>query len=362
MEHRYKTGFHLCSDSDLWVCVSGDCGNLTSLVVQTVDQETSGDFIWCQREGVMTRNLSKELHYFDLSLDNILWIGNDNGIAGWRLLTHVDLGIRSDTGKANRSPQTTVVPLMRVPVNCQRDFKLLTFDPDGDTVKCKYAVPPKECKTSSNVTSSNVPLDFTILTASCTLSFSSQSNKTGTYAVQMMMEDFPAQSISLSYTDGSQSSRTPGDTLSKLPVHFAIRVDPAVPSCTGGEYLPLFLSPTPAQGAVLYTSTDQLLEITVMAQATQSIVSELLVSGPQRITESTTSPGVYLLKWKPTNEEEGGFYPVCFIAVGVNGSSRYQSELHCVVVGVGNASSEYDTKRVNTQHYTITLNKVASPV
>ncbi|KAL0994867.1 hypothetical protein UPYG_G00128500 [Umbra pygmaea] len=337
VEHRYKTSLHSCSDLGYygWSCYLGDCGTQTNLLVQTVDQETSGNYIWCQREGVMNRSVSSNTKTFDLYFEGGNWMYNDNSIGFWRLLTHVDLGIRSDKGKVNRSPQTTVIPVMRVPVNCPKDFKLLSFDPDGDEVNCRYAVPSDECYTPSSITSSNVPLDFTIQTASCTLSFSSQSNKMGMYAVQMMMEDFPAQSISLSYTDGSQSSRTPGDTLSKLPVQFAIIVDLAVPSCTDGEYLPLFLSPTPAQGAVLYTSTDQPLEITVKAQATQSMVSELLVSGPQRITESTTGPGVYRLKWTPNNDEEGGFYPVCFIAVGVNGSFTYHSELRCVIVKAG---------------------------
>ncbi|CAB1333301.1 unnamed protein product [Coregonus sp. 'balchen'] len=179
---RYKTGFHSCTFSDTWVCVSGDCGTRTSLAVQTVDQETSG--AWCQTEGLMTRHVSNNTHTFDL---------------------------RSDTGKANRSPQTTVIPLMRVPVNCHRDFNLLSFDPDGDTVRCRDAVPTDEC-----VTSSNLPgVDFTLRGV----------------------------------------------------------IDPVVPSCTEGVYIPMFLSPTPAQGALLYASADHPLEITVRAQATNSVSS-----------------------------------------------------------------------------------------
>ncbi|XP_012990122.2 uncharacterized protein LOC105029980 [Esox lucius] len=345
VELRYKTGFHSCPDSDpfTWTCASGDCGNQTSLVVQTVDEQTSGDYIWCQKEGVMTQSVSNKTNTFDLNYIGGNWIFNHNSVVGWRLLTHVDLGVRSDTGKANRSPQTTVIPLMRVPVNCQRDFQFLNFDPDGDEVRCRYAEAPEEC-----VTLSNLSLDFTLV--SCTLSFSSISNTTGTYVVQMVMEDFPIQSISLFYNDGTQSNRTSGDTLSKLPVHFAIRVDPAVPSCTEGDYLPMFLSPTPDQGAVLLASTDQPLEITVRAQATQSTATELLVSGPQRITKNAPSPGLYLLRWMPFEEDEGGSYPVCFIAQSVNGSSLYQSELRCVIISVGNQSAV-----TTTAHSTITL-------
>ncbi|KAK6317608.1 hypothetical protein J4Q44_G00130080, partial [Coregonus suidteri] len=67
-------------------------------------------------------------------------------------------------------------------------------------------------------------------------------------------------------------------------------------------------------------------------------VSELLLSGPSSITE-TTVPGESLLRWTPTEDEEGGYYPVCFIAQGVNDSSKYHSELRCVIVSVGNTSA-----------------------
>ncbi|XP_029555291.1 mucin-5AC isoform X2 [Salmo trutta] len=355
---RYKTAIHLSINfpgcfSGTWWCVSGDCGNETSLVVNTVDMGISED--WCQVEGVMTRHVSSNTQTFDLQLDSCCWIDNDNSVFSWRLLTHVDLGVRSDTGTVNRSPQTTVIPLMRVPANCQRDFNLLLFDPDGDQVRCRYAVPTDECYTSSDL-----PNDFT-LRENCTLSFWGNSNTTGTYAVQMVMEDFPTQSISLSYTDGYQSNRTSNDTLCKLPVQFAVRVDPPVTSCMEGLYLPMFLSPTPAQGALLNASADQPLEITVRAQATNSTVSELLVSGPSGITENTIVSGEYLLRWTPTEDEEGGYYPVCFIAQGVNDSSKYHSELRCVIVRVGNTSAIITTEPTTSPPLTINLTTAEEP-
>ncbi|XP_045573404.1 putative GPI-anchored protein pfl2 isoform X2 [Salmo salar] len=244
---------------------------------------------------------------------------------------------------------------MRVPANCQRDFNLLLFDPDGDMVRCRYAVPTDECYTSSDL-----PNDFT-LRENCTLSFWGNSNTTGTYAVQLTMEDFPTQSISLSYTDGSQSNRTSNDTLCKLPVQFVVRVDPPVTSCMEGLYLPMFLSPTPAQGALLNASADQPLEITVRAQATNSTVAELLVSGPSGITKNTTDPGEYLLRWTPTEVEEGGYYPVCFIAQGVNNSSKYHSELRCVIVRVGNTSAIRTTEPITSPPLTINLTTTEEP-
>ncbi|XP_013985219.1 uncharacterized protein [Salmo salar] len=149
-----------------------------------------------------------------------------------------------------------------------------------------------------------------------------------------------------------QSNRTSGHTLSKLPVQFAMTVDPVVPSCTEGVYIPMFLSPTPAQGALLYAAADHPLEISVRTQATHSTASELLMSGPGNIRETTTSPGEYLLRWTPTDDEEGGYYPVCFIAQGVLGSSRYHSELRCVIVSVN--SSAITTTPITTTFPTTT--------
>lgn len=50
-----------------------------------------------------------------------------------------------------------------------------------------------------------------------------------------------------------------------------ILVDPAVPSCTEGLFLSLFLPPTPANGAQPYTPVGQTLEISIKAEATNSM-------------------------------------------------------------------------------------------
>lgn len=57
---------------------------------------------------------------------------------------------------------------------------------------------------------------------SCTLSFS-PNNTEGAYAVQLVMEDFPRQAITLTATSGTQVSLTTNNAISKLPVQFAVR-------------------------------------------------------------------------------------------------------------------------------------------
>lgn len=51
---HYKLSFRSCTDQDTWSCVSGDCGT-ESVELSIVDEE---DKEWCQREGVMSREVS----------------------------------------------------------------------------------------------------------------------------------------------------------------------------------------------------------------------------------------------------------------------------------------------------------------
>ncbi|KAG8006035.1 hypothetical protein GBF38_005155 [Nibea albiflora] len=106
----------------------------------------------------------------------------------------------------------------------------------------------------------------------CTLSFSpTNSSNEGPYAVQLVMEDFPRQQITLFQTNGSQVVKTVNDAIGKIPIQFVLRVDPVVPSCTEGLYLPKFLPPTPANRAQLYAPVSQTLEISINAEANNSM-------------------------------------------------------------------------------------------
>ncbi|XP_078109729.1 uncharacterized protein LOC144520016 isoform X2 [Sander vitreus] len=277
---RYKLNFHTCLGT-LWACSSGDCGSQISLVLNTVDQESSGE--WCQTEGIMTRQVPSN--------------------AQFQLL---------------------------VPSNCQRDFNLLAFDPDGDEVRCRYGYATQfECATCT-------PPSVLNLSSSCTLSFSpTLSSNEGAYVVQLVMEDFPRQTITLTQTNGAQTIITTNNSISKIPVQFALRVGPAVPSCTEGLYLPKFLPPTPANRAQLYTRVNQVLEINISVVANISTF-ELLFSGPYNVIQNTSVTGQYTLKWTPSENEDGESHPICFVVQAVYNSVKYHSELRCVIVIVGN--------------------------
>ncbi|XP_060922610.1 uncharacterized protein LOC132996283 [Limanda limanda] len=179
-----------------------------------------------------------------------------------------------------------------------------------------------------------------ILLQSCTLSFSaSTSSDEGPYAVQLVMEDFPRQTITLTQGGSFQTKITTNNAISKIPVQFVLQVDPAVPSCTEGLYLPAFLPPTPANRARLYTPVNQTLDISIKAAATFSTVSELLFSGPHNVNQTRSGPGQFTLSWTPSQSEEGESQPICFIVQALSNSTKYHSEQRCVIVSVGNDPS-----------------------
>ncbi|XP_054916798.1 uncharacterized protein LOC129379884 isoform X2 [Poeciliopsis prolifica] len=324
---RYKLSFVACTANDTWSC-TGNCGSETADVELNVVDESPGE--WCQREGVMTRLVAGTAP-FQLLLEGENWItGIINSIVSWRAVTDAELSFRSDSNQINTSPVTTILPALRIPSNCPRNISLLAFDPDGDEVKCRNGITAAaECNPCT-------PPSVLNLSSSCTLSFSpTNSSNEGPYAVQLVMEDFPRQNINLLQPDGSLVQKTTNEAISKIPVQFVLKVDPAVPSCSEGVYLPRFLSPTPAHGAQILTSVNQTLEISIRAEAAQSTISGLLFSGPHNVMKNSQALGNFTLTWTPSNVESGESHPICFVVQSSFASSVYQSDLRCVTVKVG---------------------------
>ncbi|XP_052008323.1 ZP domain-containing protein-like [Xyrauchen texanus] len=275
----------------------------------------------------------------------------------------------------------------------------MTFDPDGDQVRCRYGTPQNnECDTCSQ------PSGFQIDENACTLEYS-YAYSTGVYGFELVLEDFPRNHITLSYTDGTQSDRYPlgggsqhsvsgfnantqtttvsstttpwphqqlttlstwfwlqttattttypnqqfptnninqqsYDPLSMIPLQFSFIVDPPAPSCTEGLYIPHFMSPTPQNGEQIHAAPLRELEIIVQATAAYSTVSDVIISGPLNITKHLLSTGEYAIRWTPMTEDLGDHFPVCFIAESTSGYSIYQSEMRCVIVTVGKKTVE----------------------
>uniref|UniRef100_UPI003AAD1490 uncharacterized protein n=1 Tax=Centroberyx gerrardi TaxID=166262 RepID=UPI003AAD1490 len=207
VDFRNRGTFDGCQYSHRWYCYSGDCGYPVRVQTGRIDSSTNAPQTnrqWCESETVTTRHVPSDKP-FQMREASCCWIPTSNYIGSWKLLTQVDLGIRSDTGEPNRSPKVAILPFLRVPMNCPRSYNLMSFDPDDDQVRCRYGIAGgTECN------SCRQPAGFHLDQGSCTLYYSNYNPpNTGVYGFELVVEDFPRRPITLAYTDGSRSSRSP---------------------------------------------------------------------------------------------------------------------------------------------------------
>ncbi|XP_047436383.1 ZP domain-containing protein-like, partial [Mugil cephalus] len=130
--------------------------------------------------------------------------------------------------------------------------------------------------------------------------------------------------------------RTTIAPLSKIPLQFTVHVESHnAPSCLDGDYFPIFLSPTPANGVNLPAFVNHTLEITVRSTAQFTTIYDLIVTGPSSITKQKVSTGLYTIQWTPTEQDVNDHFPICFVSEARDRYQVYQSELRCVTADVG---------------------------
>ncbi|XP_054916799.1 mucin-5AC-like [Poeciliopsis prolifica] len=322
LTNNFKVSFSSCEEFNLWLCDR----NCSGFQIYPGD-EKGGE--WCQTAYIQDLPATF-LSTLDFPFSATNWTENRNGIELSKAMLVIEIRNRSDINKPNSSPQTAIIPLLRVPSNCQRNINLLVSDPDGDDIRCRYAA-GSECSVCTPPSVLNV-------SSSCSLSFSpTNSSAEGPYAVQMVVEDFTGQNITLTNGNNTQEVKPQNDAISKIPVQFVFKVDPAAPSCTEGEYLPRFLPPTPQHGAQFFIDVDQAVEISVRAEATQAETTELLFSGPFGLNKSSSGSGNFTLTWTPSASDAGQQQTLCFVVQANSSGSVYQSDLRCVFVTTGNS-------------------------
>lgn len=321
-----------CRHQLSWDCESGDCGLVTLSGVSETDEDKSDLSLWCQAEGHFVRSFSTDAA-FTLSDKGCCWILNLNAEMNWSLGTTVDMGTRSDTYNLNKSPIIATVPTIRIPQNCFTTLQLLSYDPDGDKVRCRFDT----CETPPCLQHPDFSLNETL----CTLQLENTTS-VGRHIFKMTVEDYPTQDVTLSYSNGSSSVRRPLDLsapnndvvpLSQIPLQFAVEIGSAVQTCVTGIMLPQFLSPTPVQGDVLFTSVGQPVYLTLRAQATDSPIFDFQLSGPSNMTKSSfqnDNDGIAQVQvtWTPQESDVYRHVPICFTAETRNS----QSEMRCIVV------------------------------
>ncbi|KAM9317903.1 uncharacterized protein KZ484_022334 [Pholidichthys leucotaenia] len=200
--------FDGCQYSLYWSCHGSNCGHRSTSVKSILDRSTSAPVSnreWCETETVYSMDVRNNKP-FERRAASCCWIPTRRRYYSnwWRLSNSIDLGERSDTGEPNRSPDTAILPFLRVPKNCPRTYKLLSFDPDGDRVKCRYgSVRNVECYDCLS------HHGFHLDESSCTLHYHYTTDSPYVHAFELMVEDYPQRDVTLTYTDGSHSLRSP---------------------------------------------------------------------------------------------------------------------------------------------------------
>ncbi|XP_075907223.1 uncharacterized protein LOC142904771 [Nelusetta ayraudi] len=293
------------------------------------DQDGTGQGRWCQSE-VHTHTTIETNGTFSLRDSGCCWLSNVEGKTNWTSHAHLNLCNRSDSMSLNNCPVTATVSSLRVPQNCFSRVHLLAYDPDGDRVKCSF------------VSSSTVPANISLDEAACTLKSTGQVS-VGVHVFEVMLEDFPARNITLTYADGTTEQREALDmtlpALCSVTVQFSLEVLPAIPSCEAGHVQPVFLSPTPMQGRVFHVPVGENFKLEAQSQAHHSSIHDFQVSGPDGMTkqfaDKANGKAKLTLSWTPQGRDLHRATPVCFTAE----TNETQSDMRCVVVVVVSESS-----------------------
>ncbi|XP_029354288.1 uncharacterized protein LOC115041120 [Echeneis naucrates] len=318
-----------CQTQSSFTCDSGVCNSFNSSSIQHGDQDNTGQGQWCQSEGYATAIISKNKTSFSLRGSGCCWVSNINGKRNWTTHAVLDLGTRSDSHTLNSCPVTTTVSYLRVPQNCFKRISLLTHDPDGDNVRCRFS------------SDASVPSNFTLNETLCMLTSTGQVD-IGTQIFEVILEDFPITNITLTYADGTSASREVSDpnlpSLCKVKVQFSVEILPPILSCEVGGMQPIFLSKTPSHGDVLHATVGQTFQFYAQAQAQHARINDFQINGPQNMSklfkEGESGKAEVTVSWTPQQSDLYRFIPVCFTAE----TNKTQSEMRCIVVMVTQAS------------------------
>ena len=119
-----------------------------------------------------------------IGYDSCCWISL---LSRWSLLTRFSVTRRSDTGKVNSTPRTNAAPTIRIQEGCNQIIAIDVSDPDGDTVRCRWAS-GSECPDVCNA------LPGAILDQNtCTISYFANQG-TGYKVAAVVLEDFTSGS------------------------------------------------------------------------------------------------------------------------------------------------------------------------
>lgn len=305
-----------CSDSSIPQCSStiylSDTGFFCS------DFSTNED--WSMGENNFTYTFPSYNSEWIVRYTSCCWISSLSlyGDSSWLVSGEIDLTPRPDNGKINSSPVTKSLAIVRFQQGCPKEIRIPVEDPDGDTVKCRWA----------SVQESSIPSDsfpYGLLEeTTCVLKYGGRNGTAGTYAVTLTLEDFPAG------TTNFDNVRP----FSAVGLQFLVIISGYSGPC---DDIPVFTNSTPEDGecSEIQIGSAYTAVIEVQLADFAKHVVEITTSSPlgMHITPLHYHQGVYYrnVTWYPSQYQFGQNL-FCFQAVD---SSGLQSSLHCVTILVG---------------------------
>ncbi|XP_072905475.1 uncharacterized protein [Hemitrygon akajei] len=326
-----------CSQSPDEICAALNCSYCRTRAVEESNYTTN----WCLVDGETVINHSTNaLHIRSYGCCWPPFMKSPRETENFKFIfsLFVDLGTRSDDGAVNIPPQLPLLPVLRVPQNCNSTYNLTIYEGNGDVLNCRYGLRAKhEC------IHCNQHHFLTLDQEHCVLQYNGLGTS-GVYPVELMVEEYPRETILLAHSDGTQTMYSAfGDAsstlfiqstkpLSSIPMQFAIIVQKAISECAFGIFRPAFIHPTPPNGARIYASDSDEINFTINAISLNERITAFTVVGPHGLHKSDTwsmddrSVSVNV-SWSVGVRGVPKRVPVCFLSTT---SSGLQSEPRCI--------------------------------
>uniref|UniRef100_A0A673A2S7 Uncharacterized LOC115439269 n=1 Tax=Sphaeramia orbicularis TaxID=375764 RepID=A0A673A2S7_9TELE len=287
-----KQTHHICYIDGNTVFL-GNYGSRISYSSSQIARNSYG-LTWCEYEAKTKRRLSSNrpfeiryptyrYYYYGYGY----WMNNiRSNMAEFRVVGHVDLGTRSDTGESNKSPKFTMLPIIRVTRNCPRSFNMTVYDPDGDHVRCRVPTNRNTHECGLCGLTNGITLDQN----SCSLRYTS-TGRTGYHPVELMVEDFANQEITVFYSDGYYTSKRP------LQAHARNRRDTFSTISTTTTAVPMTTTAAPTTTTAVPMTTTAAPTTTTAAPTTTTAAPTTTTAAP---TTTTPAPAPATTTVAPT--------------------------------------------------------------
>ena len=286
-------------------CQYGCSGSISSMAYYCTDFSISEN--WAFGERRVTYDFTASINNtVTIGFSRCCWLHPFNGHS-WNVTTTFSLVVRNDTGKINSSPRAITSPVLRLQQGCNHTIVLAVSDPDGDIIRCRWAV-GTECSDICD----KIP-GAVLNSSSCTIHYPAV-NGTGYKAVALMIEDFIPGTI---------------HPLSSVGLQFLILVVDSDEPCS---LQPEFIEPTLSELCLAIPPGETFSTQLIATSHNDSVsIAEIQTVSPRGTSRGElqhiqgTNNYYVNITWTPTADQQNETHLFCFTAVNSEGLSSEQS-------------------------------------